>query len=1269
MRKSGLVPALIFFVFCPLLTSAQFRYYTTENGLPSNTINALYQDSQGFVWAGTAFGLCRNNGLEFNKYDLTVGQISNKNVYAICELPLKNELWIGSSEGLFALDMQNMTFRKVSIVTDDNSEKDASVYRLKADSNGNIWVGSYGNGLFRYNTQSELWESYEDTFGKVIISDILITSDQVVWAICSDKNIYRYNAGRNEFNAIPIMDKFTRRSIGHAVCCCQDSYGDIWICDDNADLYRLDLTDMLCVASKLQTSEEKILARIIIEYKTGELIIGTNTGILSFDTAQRKYHWIDRGERQYNGKLNDKFIHALVKDRDDGLWVGTYFGGINYRSFNTSIVNSIYPPTGCGSIISIMSEMSDGRVLIGSDDGGLSIYNPYDGSYTKKVIDHENQNLNIHAILVDYNNIWIGTFSNGLYRLNEKLNTTRHYDSNDVTSGDMNVYSALRDSYDRLWIGTKQGICRYDEPGDQFIRVLALGRNSDVTKIIQKNDVIYFASQGEGLISFNATTEEFNIHINTQANAPKHVSSLDIYNDILYIGSSEGLYYLNPDEIIEKCSEPLLSDCSVSSLTADYSGLWLTTNHGLICYDAKGNLQQFTSEDGFMSESFNINSSVKLSSGEMLIGTDRGINSLRPSTLKNSIKPRNLKVVITDFNEIGKNGKRNRRSIVNDIVLRNKNACFTIDFVALNYQSQSKNCYRYRLSGYEDSWNYLTRDRLFRDIVYTDIRPGKYKFEVCAAQSSTNEFGNITTLEINVIRPIKNMILILTGYLFSILIVLFTIITFVRNMKLRYDLNARRRSTVYHTLFQNILEGILREVRSTLQLVTISSRMNNSYNLPVALKSDFAILENNINRLNNYIDNKTLEYTLLADSGNSNDIEQKSDMYWVIYAVCEKYRDIALDYYGKEMSIYISENAKLINTKIEIKTLLNVLTRIIESTIDQAGKHIYVNLDAIDKMFTVRISRDGKEKSFSVDKILKHIKDKNIRIVEVPCEQGETTAVEVRVPFSQIQPEDTSEKIFSEDEQEQFEEKAYNVIIMDSFVILGKKLFQIEDNTFNIVQSSMHMNIANALDNFPVCAIVCSAETQSGFETEYWQSIREKHPEIILLYICSSLTDADKIAYLRSGVDFCVAQPASLELIINQINSLMRFREHENIENPKANTHHSLLETCRHDPFTSQVCDIINKNISNPALGVNDISKEMNVSRATVFNKIKSTLNTTPNMLIHILRLEKAAQLLRNPNVRISEVYYTIGFTSGSYFSKLFRKEFGMTPKEYTKLK
>jgi hypothetical protein len=233
-----------------------------------------------------------------------------------------------------------------------------------------------------------------------------------------------------------------------------------------------------------------------------------------------------------------------------------------------------------------------------------------------------------------------------------------------------------------------------------------------------------------------------------------------------------------------------------------------------------------------MSESFNINSSVKLSSGEMLIGTDRGINSLRPSTLKNSIKPRNLKVVITDFNEIGKNGKRNRCSIVNDIVLTNKSASFTIDFVALNYQSQSKNFYRYRLSGYEDNWNYLTRDRLFRDIVYTYIRPGKYKFEVCAAQSSTNEFGDITTLEINVInddRKYPSDIYRLFSFFHRSL---FTILTFTRNIKLRYDLNARRRSIVYLTLFQNILEGILREVRSTLQLVTISSRMNNSYNLP-----------------------------------------------------------------------------------------------------------------------------------------------------------------------------------------------------------------------------------------------------------------------------------------------------------------------------------------------------------------------------------------------------------------------------------------------------
>ena len=102
-----------------------------------------------------------------------------------------------------------------------------------------------------------------------------------------------------------------------------------------------------------------------------------------------------------------------------------------------------------------MAESGDATVLIGSDDGGLSVYNTRTGDYSRVDIVPSHLNLNIHALLLETDDIWIGTYGNGLYRLDGNLAAKRHYTLNDVDKGDMNVYSAYRDKEGTLWIGTK----------------------------------------------------------------------------------------------------------------------------------------------------------------------------------------------------------------------------------------------------------------------------------------------------------------------------------------------------------------------------------------------------------------------------------------------------------------------------------------------------------------------------------------------------------------------------------------------------------------------------------------------------------------------------------------------------------------------------------------------------------------------------------------------------------------------------------------------
>lgn len=128
----------------------------------------------------------------------------------------------------------------------------------------------------------------------------------------------------------------------------------------------------------------------MIEYSPGVMMLGTDHGLVNFNAKYRSFEQVDNGITNRNGRLNDKFIHSILKDRDGGIWIGTYFGGINYLSPLSSLFTLIETGEGCGRIISKFCEGPGGNIWIGSDDGGLSFYNPRTGDYRHVVIDERN---------------------------------------------------------------------------------------------------------------------------------------------------------------------------------------------------------------------------------------------------------------------------------------------------------------------------------------------------------------------------------------------------------------------------------------------------------------------------------------------------------------------------------------------------------------------------------------------------------------------------------------------------------------------------------------------------------------------------------------------------------------------------------------------------------------------------------------------------------------------------------------------------------------
>lgn len=110
------------------------------------------------------------------------------------------------------------------------------------------------------------------------------------------------------------------------------------------------------------------------------------------------------------------------------------------------------------------------------------------------------------------------------------------------------------------------------------------------------------------------------------------------------------------------------------------------------------------------------------------------------------------------------------------------------------------------------------------------------------------------------------------------------------------------------------------------------------------------------------------------------------------------------------------------------------------------------------------------------------------------------------------------------------------------------------------------------------------------------------------------------------------------------------------------------LSVLRSQHALDKITKLIESNLDNPCLGVCFLAEQLNMSRSSLFLKVKALLDTTPNEMIRMVRLNKAVALLKDGNHRVNEVCYMVGFSSPSYFSKCFQKEFGVKPAEYIEL-
>lgn len=777
----------------------KFLKLGTEEGLSQRNINAIFQDSLGFMWFGTRDGLNKFDGYEFTVYKSNAENpksLSNNFIESIVEVE-GGKLLVGTNGGgltIYDRATDDFTHYKHN-KNDPYSLSNDNIYKVIRDHKGKIWIGTYGGGLNQFDQHTGRFIAYQhdvsdkNTLSNNLVTDVIEDKQGNLWIGTERGGLSLLDSTRKKFTHYQYngdKDVIGSNYVRTLFC---DSKGNVWIgtnsglslYDSNRDhftTYKHDSKNINSVGHNVILS--------LAEDNDGNIWIGTENGGISIlnPYTQQFVHLKSNPDDPYG--LNNNSIYSLYKDKVGNMWVGTYRGGVNYSVYGGKrfkLFRHLFRNSNSLSHSNVLCfyEDKEGNFWIGTDGGGLNLFDRKTGQFSHYKHDPEDPtsisgNYVLSVLEDKENNLWAGTWGKGLNKLDRTNNTFTHYthDPNNPHSISVNnTWTLLEDSKGNFWICTIfGGLNLFDKKTNQFKHYI---HDEKVPNSLSMNNIhyIYEDSKGNlwigldggGLELFDPENNGF-IHFAHDFNDLKSLSNNNvnyIYEDNkgnLWIGTNGGLNLYNSSDNTFKLynkGHGLPSDVINGILEDDNGLLWLSTNKGISCFDPlKGTFKNFDIDDGLQGNDFIHGSCYKARDGEMFFGGPNGFNAFYPDSIEDNdfIPP----IVITNFqifNEPvvinGKNSPLTKHiTATKALALSYKQSAFSFEFAALNYYSPNKNEYAYMLEGFDKTWNYIGTKR---SATYTNIDPGEYVFKVKGSNNDGywNEEG--TSIKIKIVPP------------------------------------------------------------------------------------------------------------------------------------------------------------------------------------------------------------------------------------------------------------------------------------------------------------------------------------------------------------------------------------------------------------------------------------------------------------------------------------------------------------------------------------
>lgn len=1264
------------------------------------------------MWFGTIDGLHSFDGYEIKEWrDDSLASLGSV-ISTIIE-DKEHRLWIGSGSGVAIYDLRKERFMEVPVDPASGVRIKSPVTDIVSDRKGNIWLASSGEGVFRYDPSSKIMRQYP-AVAKIphdLARTIFEDSSGTIW-VGTQEGLCRYNPSQDRFVAVGGKDG----AMIDITTLFEDGYNNLWVGSRGQGLFLYDKKSNRLVPKLISDSEHSVfLVRSIVEWERGKLLLASDQGLTCYDIGTGESVVVTADDRS-DHHLNDNYLQSLFVDRERGLWIGTYFGGVNYVSPEKKMFTNYNRNNSSlgAKVVSMFANADDGNLWIGSDDAGIFYWDRKSNhiqAFNNHPLLRGSAHKNIHALLQDGDQLFVGMYLGGLNVIDLKTGSVRNFTSGDSSNSlySSSIYSIYRDSYGDIWIGTSMGLNKFRKETGDFERIFET-YPADICFILDdKKGYMWACSTNNGVFRLERTTGKWQHFQNNESPTSLPLKSIvtaacdDSGN--LWLGTDgAGLLrfdYETGDFIHEKLPRRVRV---INKIIAHKDGLWLGTTKGLMYYDPEsGAMHAYDKDSGLQDNVFLPNSGIMTPDGHIMMGGINGFNEFDPDRTEPNYT--NPEVILSDFQifnrpvAVGDDGSSFKETITysDGITLDDNQRVFSFKVSPISYVNPSQNRYLYKLEGFDKDWNEATPPFPH---TYTNLPAGDYVFNVRTADGNGGWNDVVFSFPIKVLPPWWMSVPMIILYVAVLIVVAgFIYKRIIRKQKERLQRLADQKDReMYHSKIE-FFTCIVHEIRTPLTLIVspLDNLIKSTWSVEDC-RRQLVVMQRNAKRLLSLV-NHLMDFRKI-ESGSIKLNPQLLDLREPLNSICQNY---ILTAAVRQIKVEVEIEDSPCLSEVDREAFRQIVDNLLSNALKFSRSEIDISLGHVEegRRIMLRVKDNGpgiaekeQEKIFTpfyqiaenkpTDYIgtglglllVKRYASLMDASVELHSEIGKGS--EFRVLFNSVEEgtacstgemENTGMEPVCETVTEAADDSRRKVLIVDDNADMLRFMSDLLSPVYDVLTASCADEALKVIARVEPSLIVSDVMMPGIDGMEFCRmiksDIRTSHIPVILL--TAKVGDSDFVTGFDSGADLYATKPFSPEVLLSQIRSLLANRDilrNQLKENPTIIA--NLVPNDSPDKeFFTKIRQIVEERLSDPEFSVDVLAREAAISRTGLFTKLKAVAEITPNEYIKQVRLQKAAELLSNNKMRVSEVCWQVGFSSRSHFAKCFQTQFGVPPSEY----